>query len=154
MRRAEELGYFVGPGKPAAVVRIPGIGLRLFDGVELDVHVQHAAAAPQAIRLYEAGQLFAVLIEQAAAGDDFAEGGGGDRRFDRVGRHDGIDGRFVGVAIGVARLLLRPRQPQGQLLREAIAAGFVLVNRGQRAGRGVDDGLEELVPQDAVFHQQ
>ena len=30
------------------------------------------------------------------------------------------------------------------MLREAIAAGFVLVNRRQRAGRGIDDRLEKL----------
>src|SRR5678815_3383838 len=79
VHRPKQIAGFVPPGKPAAVVRVPRIGLRLFDGVELDVHREYAAASPDTILLHKASQLLPFEVQQTPASDNFAERGRGRR---------------------------------------------------------------------------
>ena len=84
--------------------------------IELNLHLQHSGTASHPIHLRETGEFLPFTIEQATCAGNLAKGRGRLCHFHFVRRHHGINGGFVGIAIGIARLLRWTRQTERELL--------------------------------------
>ena len=144
MPRAQ-FGRVVVPGEPRGIVGIPRIGPRLFQVGELELDANHAAAGPGLRGLAKAAEAPALGVHQRAAADDFAEGGAGDRCFQRLAAHGGVRSIVVGIAPGRAGLDRRRGESQRDLLRELIAAMRKIVERLNAAELLAHRELEEFV---------